>query len=233
MGSAGRKLGRRSSFVVAVCVCAAGTAGASVALASSSGHAAGAAVNLQIGDVAPLTGANAAFGPSWIKAAKIAGADANSAAQTAGINLHVTVNSADEGDTPQTAVSATRQLASEGDTCILGGTSSSDSIAMAEGVTIPGHVVQISPASSSALYGNLHKNGGYTFRTLPSDALGTQVLAAVIASKLGGAKGKVVSVAARNDSYGAPAAKGFVTAWKKLGGKVEGPGALRPERLEL
>jgi branched-chain amino acid transport system substrate-binding protein len=223
MGSARRKIGRRSSFVVTVCVLAVGAAGASVALAASSGHAAGAAVNLQIGDVAPLTGANAAFGPSWIKAAQIAASDANAAAQTAGINLTVTVNSADEGDTPQTAVSATRQLVSEGDSCILGGTSSSNSIAMAEAVTIPGHVVQISPASSSVLYGNLHANGGYTFRTLPSDALGTQVLAAVMAAKLGGAKGKLVSVAARNDSYGGPAAKGFVAAWKKLGGKVEGP----------
>lgn len=197
-------------------------AGTTVPLAVGSARTA-AAVGLKIGDVAPLTGANAAFGPSWIKAAQLAAADANSAAKAAGVPFTVTVNSADEGDTPQSATSATRQLVGEGDSCILGGTSSTDSIAMAEAVTIPAHVVQISPAASSVLYGNLHSRGGSTFRTLPSDALGTQVLAAYMARKLGGATGKIVSVAGRNDSYGGPAAKAFAAAWRKLGGKVEGP----------
>ena len=213
---------RRSGTILAGCVAAAVMAGTTVPLAVGSARTA-AAVGLKIGDVAPLTGANAAFGPSWIKAAQLAAADANSAAKAAGVPFTVTVNSADEGDTPQSATSATRQLVGEGDSCILGGTSSTDSIAMAEAVTIPAHVVQISPAASSVLYGNLHSRGGSTFRTLPSDALGTQVLAAYMARKLGGATGKIVSVAGRNDSYGGPAAKAFVAAWRKLGGKVEGP----------
>ena len=223
MGRTQSSLRRRARFLVAGGTATVVAVSAGVALGAGTAQPAAATLSLKIGDVAPLTGSLAVFGPSWIKAAKIAASQANAAAAAAGLHFTVSVNSADEGDSPQTAVSATRQLVGEGDSCILGGTSSSDSIAMAQGVTIPGHVVQISPAASSVLYGDLHSKGGYTFRTLPSDALGTQVLAAYMAQKLGGASGKLVSVAARDDSYGGPAAHAFVAAWTKLGGKVEGP----------
>ncbi|MHB1998970.1 MAG: ABC transporter substrate-binding protein [Solirubrobacteraceae bacterium] len=190
---------------------------------SGGGSGGGGTVNLKLGDVVELTGAAAEFGPSWDKAARLAAADANAAAKKAGVKLNVSVSTADEGSSPQTAVSATRKLVSEGAGCILGGLSSSDSIAMAEGVTIPGEVVQISPSSTSVLYGELHKKGGFTFRTIPSDALNSQLLADYMAKKLGGAQGKLVSVTAEDTSYGAPASKAFAEAWTKLGGSVQGP----------
>lgn len=190
---------------------------------SSSSGSSGGSLSLKIGDIVPLTGPAAVFGPSWDKAARLAVADANSAAKAAGLNLHVTLTTGDEGSSPQTATTATQQLVSGGASCILGGLSSSDSIAMAKGVTIPAHVVQISPASSSALYGQLHSQGGVTFRTIPSDTLQSQLLADYMKQALGGATGKTVSVAARDDSYGAPASQAFASAWKALGGSISGP----------
>ena len=207
-----------------LCVLAAGVAALAFAACggSSSGSSSG-TLNLKIGDVVPLTGPAAVFGPSWDKAAKLAVLDANNAAKAAGLNLHVTLSTGDEGSSPQSATTTTQQLVSQGATCILGGLSSSDSIAMAKGVTIPAHVVQISPASSSVLYGDLHSQGGVTFRTIPSDALQSQLLAAYMDQQLGGAAGKTVAVAARDDSYGAPASEAFASAWKALGGSVSGP----------
>lgn len=208
-----------------LCVVAAGVMALALAACggSSSSGSNGGTVNLKIGDIVPLTGPAAVFGPSWDKAARIAVADANNAAKAAGLNLHVTLATGDEGSSPQTATTATQQLVSQGATCILGGLSSSDSIAMAKGVTIPAHVVQISPASSSVLYGDLHSQGQLTFRTIPSDALQSELLAAYMDQALGGASGKTVSVAARDDSYGAPASQAFASAWKGLGGTVSGP----------
>ena len=45
-------------------------------------------INVTIGDVVPLTGPLASFGPSFYKAAQIAVAQANTAAKTAGVPLN-------------------------------------------------------------------------------------------------------------------------------------------------
>ncbi|MGH2872924.1 MAG: ABC transporter substrate-binding protein [Solirubrobacteraceae bacterium] len=202
----------------ALAACSSSSSGGSNGSSSSSGS-----VDLRIGDVVPLTGPAAVFGPSWDKAARLAAADANRAAKAAGLKLHVTISTADEGSTPQSATTAARQLVSQGASCILGALSSSDSIAIAKGVTIPAKVPQISPASTSVLYGNLHAEGGFTFRTILSDAFASKLLAGYMAQALHGAKGKLVSVAGRDDSYGAPASQAFASAWRALGGSVEGP----------
>lgn len=216
---------RRLALVLAVGVASFGVVACGSSSSSSSGASGGggAALNLKIGSVLSLTGPIAAFGPSLDKAATLAVNDANRAAKAAGVNVHVSLSTGDEGSSPEDATSATRQLVSQGASCIVGGLASADSIAMAQGVTIPAKVVQISPGSTSVLYGNLHKNGGTTFRTIPSDALQSVLLADYMAQALGGAHGKLVSVAARNDSYGAPASQAFVAAWRRLGGSVSGP----------
>ncbi|MBS1877888.1 MAG: ABC transporter substrate-binding protein [Actinobacteria bacterium] len=182
--------------------------------------------SLKIGDVVALTGPAAEFGPSWDKAAKIAVEEGNAAAKEAGLSFNADISAADEGSSPQTAVAATRKLVAEGSNCVLGGLAFS--IPMAEGVTIPGEVPQITPATTSPLYSELHAKGGFTFRTIPSDAFGDQMLADYLVNVLGGAKGKLISVAARDDSYGAPAAEAFVEAWQERGGETQGPVLYNP-----
>jgi hypothetical protein len=94
---------------------------------------------------------------------------------------------------------------------------------MAQAVTIPGKLTQISPTASSAVYDTVHSKGHLTFRTSQTDAFQTLVLAHFMAQQLHGAKGKLVAVGGRNDSYGGPATADFASAWKKLGGLVTGP----------
>lgn len=208
---------RARLLLVALALCVGFAATSSTARGSSQAKT----LNLKIADIVPLTGANASFGPSFHKAAELAVAQAQVAAKAAGVSLQITLKEGDEGNTPQSAVSAARETTAQGASCILGGTGYSEVIAQA--VSIRGKIAQISPAATTAAYGAFHAQGGLTFRTITPDALESRVLAAYMAKKLHGAKGKLVSVAGRNDSYGGPAAKAFASAWKKLGGKIEGP----------
>jgi branched-chain amino acid transport system substrate-binding protein len=185
--------------------------------------ASGKTINLKIGEIVPLTGPLSSFGPSFYKAGQLAVAEATAAAKAAGYPMNITISEGDEGTSPTTSVSAARQLAAGGMNCLIGGISTGDSVAMAQAVTIPGKLTQIAPTASAAVYGTMHAKGHLTFRTIQTDAFQTLVLAHFMAQKLHGAKGKLVAVGGRNDSYGAPATAEFAAAWKKLGGRVTGP----------
>jgi ABC-type branched-subunit amino acid transport system substrate-binding protein len=176
---------------------------------------------LKIGDIVPLTGDLAPFGPSGEKAARLAVDQANKALKQDGIKLTVKLENADEQTNAAASVSAARKLISEGATCIAGAWASSDTIPVSQSVTSREHIPQISPASTSALISTL-KNG-YIFRTSPSDKLQGKTLADYVDKTLGGVKGKLISIAGRNDAYG----QGFVARLKEvlseLGAKVQGP----------
>ena len=67
-------------------------------------------------------------------------------------------------------------------------------------------------------------------RTPPADNLQGPALADTVEEQLGGAEGKTISVAGRNDSYGDGLTASFTTAWEAKGGEVDRrSGALRPE----
>jgi len=219
----------RYMVVVVVAVAAAAVFATTGAAAPSSKAAS--VTDVKIGDVVPLTGPLASFGPSFYKAAEIAVSEANAAAKAANVPMSFSISSADEGSGPTSAVSAARQLESNGLSCLLGGTSTADSVAMAQAVTIPSQLTQISPAASSSVYGAEHAKGGLTFRTIQDDNFQAKVLAYFMAKNLGGAKGKLVAVGGRNDSYGGPATAAFAAAWKSLGGKVTGPVLYDPNAL--
>lgn len=221
-----KTLRRRRFAFVAVCIVTGVTAAA--AMAATSSKSAGTAtkssvINVKIGEVVPLTGPLSSFGPSFYKAGEIAVSLANNAAKAAKYPMHFSLSEGDEGTGPQSAVSAARQLAAGGLSCLIGGISTGDSVAMAKAVTIPARLTQISPTASSVVYDSVHSQGGLTFRTSETDTFQTLVLAHFMAQQLHGAKGKVVAIGGRNDSYGAPATAGFASAWKALGGRVSGP----------
>lgn len=221
-----RRITLKALRLMAIVVAVASLAGAALATAATTRHdstAAGGTINLKIGEVVPLTGPLSSFGPSFYKAGQMAVAQANAAAKAAGYPMNITIAEGDEGTSPTTAVSAARQLAASGINCLIGGISTGDSVAMAQAVTIPGKLTQIAPTASAAVYGTMHAKGQLTFRTIQTDAFQTLVLAHVMAQELHGAKGKVVSLAGRNDAYGGPATAAFASAWKKLGGKIQGP----------
>ena len=90
----------------------------------------------------------------------------------------------------------------------------------------------ISPASTNFAITSLDDRG-YVFRTAPSDALQVVALADLTERSLGGARGKTVSLAARDDSYGNEFTRRFAAEWRRRGGHVQGPVLMTRRRRAL
>jgi branched-chain amino acid transport system substrate-binding protein len=208
---------------------AVGIAGASLALAScgddDGGGGGKTTLDLKIGDIIPLTGDLADFGPSGQKAADLAVDQINAAIEETGSDHTVTIQHEDEQTKPDASVSAARKLADAGSSCITGAYASTDSIPVARSVSIREGILQISPASTSSELTGIDDDGLLN-RTPPADNLQGPVLAAFVERELGGAKGKTVAVAGRNDSYGEGLTGQFIDAWTADGGEVAGGDAL-------
>jgi branched-chain amino acid transport system substrate-binding protein len=203
---------------------AVGITGASLALASCGGGGGGGgqSFDLTIGDSVPLTGGLADFGPPGQKAAEIAVGQINDAIKADNLDQTVKLLNEDNETTPSAAVSVARKMVDEGASCIAGAWASADTIPTARSVAIPDGVLEISPSSTSSEITGLDDNG-LVNRTPPADNLQGPALAAFVAKSIGGAKGKVVSVAGRNDSYGDGLTGSFATAWtKQQGGTIAG-----------
>jgi hypothetical protein len=178
-------------------------------------------LDLTIGDIVPLTGDLADFGPPGQKAADLAFAEIEAAIEEVGADHTVAIQHEDEQTKPDAAVSAARKLADAGASCIAGAWASSDSIPVARSVSIREGILQISPASTSSEITGL-EDDGLMNRTPPADNLQGPVLATFVADQLGGAEGTVIAVGARNDSYGEGLAGSFADAWEAQGGEVAG-----------
>jgi ABC-type branched-subunit amino acid transport system substrate-binding protein len=206
-----------AAIALGVVVVAAG--GAAAGTERSSSRSAG--YTLRIGDIVPLTGQQAIFGPAYAKASGLAVQQATKALRQAGISdVKIQIEHADDGTTAEGAVAAARKLIANGAGCILGTLLSGNSIAVANAATVPAQVVQIAPNNSSTALTTLADNG-YFFRVMPSDALQAPILAKVILQEMG--KGATISVAARNDAFGAGLAPRLAAALTKAGLDVKGP----------
>jgi len=215
----------RKSVFVALAVVAAATA-AVAATVGSAGTARTAqpakscAFNLRIGDVLPFTGGLAAYGANLDQAVKVAVGLDNSALKQDGLKAaKVTLVGSEDGQTQASASveAATKLVKSNHANVIIGEMASSATIPMAQSVTIPNHIVQISPTSSAPQITAIADNG-YLWRTYPSDTLQGKVLAAAVIDAFG--KGATVNIGARNDAFGTALKALFVTEYTKLGGKV-------------
>jgi ABC-type branched-subunit amino acid transport system substrate-binding protein len=100
---------------------------------------------------------------------------------------------------------------------IIGALSSGVTVPVAESVTCPAGVIQISPASTSPLITVLPADQGkdFLFRTCPSDAL-----QGVVAGKVAAGSYKTASVLYVNNPYGQGLAEEFKASFEKNGGKV-------------
>jgi branched-chain amino acid transport system substrate-binding protein len=100
---------------------------------------------------------------------------------------------------------------------IIGALSSGVTIPVAESVTIPAGVIQISPASTSPMITALPTDKGmdFLFRTCPSDAL-----QGVVAGRLAAQEIKTASVLYVNNPYGQGLAEEFRKAFTANGGRV-------------
>jgi ABC-type branched-subunit amino acid transport system substrate-binding protein len=215
----------RPAFVLAgASLLAIGVAGCGGSKSSSSGGAKNASFTTTIGEVVPLTGDLAPFGPPGQKAGTLAVQQVNKALAADGLagKVKFKVTSADEQTDPQAAVSAARKLVSDGASCLVGAYASADSIPVNQSVAARQGIPQISPASTSAEISTL-KSNGTMFRTSPSDNLQGPALARFVVRSIGGAKGKTVTLAARNDAYGTGFIDKVKSTLNQLGVKTNGP----------
>jgi branched-chain amino acid transport system substrate-binding protein len=177
-------------------------------------------LDLKIGDLIPLTGDLSDFGPPGQKAADVAVSEINKSIKENGDDHSVEIFHEDSQTDPQASVQAARKLVDSDDaSCIAGEWASADTIPVARSVTIREGVLQISPASTSDEITGLDDNGLLN-RTAPPDSFQGPTLADAMADDLGGAEGKTVNVAGRNDSYGEGLTGTFSDAWEALGGKI-------------
>lgn len=216
---------RRAAGLLAVAL-AAGLSAFLATTATTSGASRAAAArkcafNLRIGDVLPFTGDLAAYGANLDRAVKLAVSVQNAALKKLHLSSKIKVALVDsqDGQTQATASveAATKEVKSEHVDVVIGEMASSATIPMAQSVTIPNHVVQISPTSSAPQISAIRDNG-YLWRVYPSDTLQGKVLA--LAARQAFGKGATINVGSRNDAFGQALRKLFVTQYRKLGGKV-------------
>src|SRR5690606_23310284 len=106
----------------------------------------------KVGTLMSYTGALAEFCPAINNGAMLAAEQINAAATAVFGGPLIEIVTEDDGTNPSQGVDRARQLANtDGVVAIVGALSSGVSVAVAESVTIPGQVVQISPASTSPL----------------------------------------------------------------------------------
>ncbi|MFK4100506.1 ABC transporter substrate-binding protein [Streptomyces sp. NPDC019531] len=159
---------------------------------------------LKFGYVLPETGQLAFLGPPQIEALKLAIKTMNDAGGVLGKQVAAPVGGDESGQEAVAAQSADRVLASGVD-AIIGAAASGMSLAFIDRVTGAG-VVQCSGSNTAPTFTD-YDDGGFYFRTAPSDVLQAPVLAKVIR----GDGHKRVALIGRADDYG----KGLVDSTKK------------------
>jgi ABC-type branched-subunit amino acid transport system substrate-binding protein len=185
---------------------------------------------LVIGSLLELTGPFSPTAPAMGKAVKLATDEANKAAQAAGVAITVKQESADTQGDAQAALSAARTLVNKGAACLVGPATTPESISIAKGLTIQKKIILWPQATSGRLTAFKPEAEDTIFRSVPPDNLQAVALADAIEATLGGASGKSVSVAYRNEPYGEGLSKEFGATWQGKGGKVLGPIAYDPKQ---
>jgi ABC-type branched-subunit amino acid transport system substrate-binding protein len=177
-------------------------------------------LNLTIGDIVPLTGDLSDYGPPGRKAADLAGDQINAAVKEVGADHTVKIVHEDDQTDPQAAVQAARKVVADNASCIAGGYSSTSStIPIARSVSIREGVLELTPASTADEISDL-EDDGLINRTAPPDRFQGPTLAGLVEDSLGGAQGKTINIAARNDAYGTGLADTFAKAWEPKGGNI-------------
>jgi branched-chain amino acid transport system substrate-binding protein len=169
---------------------------------------------LKIGVLVDFTGALASFGPEHENAAKLAAQHINDAGGVLGEPIEIVV-----GDSQTTAdpakIEAQRMVDVEKVHAIAGSLGSSVSLAVAESVTAPAKIPQISPASTSPALTNADDDD-FLFRTPISDAAQGLVLAQLV-EDLGYSSVCTMFV---NNAYGQGLNENFAAAFEEAGGTV-------------
>ncbi|HET7560434.1 MAG TPA: ABC transporter substrate-binding protein [Limnochordia bacterium] len=183
------------------------------------------AAEVKLGTLMALTGDLASYGTVIQRASDLAAEQINlQGGLLSGSTLSIVHR--DAATDPKVGVDAAQKLVSiDHVSGIVGALSSGVTLAVASSVAVPNHVLLISPASTSPTLTDL-KDDGYVYRTVPSDAFQSVVLAQVAAEQ----GFKKLAVLYVNNAYGDGLAKAFAAAFAKQGGQVTGSAAFEEKQ---
>ena len=173
------KKGKFVSVAAAVAATALALTGCAQSSTPAATYAAGDGV-LKLGGVLPLTGALAFLSPPEIAGIDLAIQDINAAGGVLGKPVEWSLEDSSDGDHPEVAPASATKLLSEGVDAVVGAAASGVTRLIIDQIT-KNKTVQIS-MSNTAPDLSTWKDGGYYFRTAPSDLLqgaivGNQVVA--------------------------------------------------------
>lgn len=177
-------------------------------------------LDLEVGNLLPLTGAFDSFGKPAQRASDVAIEEIRKAAAKAGARHTVKLQNVDYKSDPKEAVTLGRKLVDQGATCLTGAFGSGHAARVATGVSIPRRVLQIASSTSATQLTDI-EDRGYLNRVVPPDSLQVDALVEYMSGELkGGARGKAVNIGTLDSTYGRTLTKRFEEAWRKKGGSV-------------
>jgi ABC-type branched-subunit amino acid transport system substrate-binding protein len=170
---------------------------------------------VKIGSLMDLTGDLGEFGGPMDQAVRLAAEHVNSAGGILDGRM-IEIVTEDGSTSDVISVDAARKLVNvEGVSALIGPLSSGTTLAVANAVTVPNQVPQISP-SATARSLTLLEDDDFVFRTAPSDSFQGVVLAD-LAWELGYRNPAVLFI---NNTYGQGLAEQFAESFAALGGTV-------------
>ncbi len=170
--------------------------------------------NLKVGVLVPFTGALETRGQEYENAARLAAKCINNAGGVNGGAIEIITG--DTASAVEQGVSEATRLVDDGAVGIVGAASTAVTLEVAESVTGPSQVLQISPASTAASIAEADDDD-FLFRTAISDLAQGVLLAQLVADDLG-----YTSVCAMyvNNAYGQGLLDGFTSTYGDGGGTV-------------
>lgn len=184
-------------------------------------------VPVKIGVLSPLSGALAGLGPAWEDAVRLAAEEVNAGGGVFdGRPLELVFR--DSATSASAAVTAAQEVVAEGVVGIVGPGTSGESGAVLDAVMEPAQLPMISCCATAAgLTAQNPPNGGFFFRTTPSDDLQGTALAYLAKNGFAARSLDPCPTTAfihRNDAYG----EGFFSVFNEqyVGQPVEGTAAL-------
>ena len=170
---------------------------------------------LKIGALVPFTGALSDFGVPFERSMKLAVKEINEAGGVLGND--VVLVSGDGATEPVKAQEEARRLIDiEKVSAIIGEAASGVTLPVAESVTVPSEILQISPASTSPALTTVEDND-FLFRTTISDAAQGVILGRLAHDILGFTSACTLYV---NNAYGQGLSAQFSKSFEELGGTV-------------
>lgn len=169
---------------------------------------------IKIGSLMAMSGALASYGPPINNGVLLAAKHINEAGGV--LEREIKIITRDSKTDPTSGVDAAKKLVDvDGVSAFVGALSSGVTLPVAESVSIPNEVVQITPSSTTPQLTGL-EDDDYVFRTVPSDAL-QGVIIGQLALDLGYEELSVVYV---NNDYGKGLADAAGDWFEERGGEV-------------